>query len=470
MSTRNKKRQPLLRYWTSRYLVTLFLGLLLVGLFSTVWIREQAVRRRLAALRLLAATLAENAAGPQGSLVIDPHLPEEIERSRRLLGLGAGLILFIADHHHQIVFSFPGLPTLELPPRLNLPSAPGPALPPLPSGGYFHLVKQEISYEKQRIGTIYLIYPRQGINQNPEAIELLLFMLGSLAVLGWLIIYLLTRRLAKPIHQVAAAARRIIEGDYRLTLPENLREQELDELIQAFKTMAARLKQLEALRAELLAQLSHELKTPVTIIGGLLQALRDQVVTGDEAREFLELAHQETAHLQRMIEDLLDFNAFLTGALPVEKRPVSLNPLIAEMITQWLRGQEKEGITINTRLPAGKLRLATDPLRLRQILYNLLNNAKQAYPGGGKVEIEVILREKDKAIEIEIKDNGPGIPPAEQELIFERFFRGHAKKNRVRGLGLGLPFSKLIAQALGGDLRLKETSARGTTFILTLPK
>jgi len=246
-----------------------------------------------------------------------------------------------------------------------------------------------------------------------------------------------------------------------------------NQLLQAFKDfkeMIARLKQSEALRIELLAQVTHELKTPVTIISGLLQALRDQVVTGEEARQFLEICYQETTHLQKMMEDLLDFNAFLTGALPVRKRLSNLNNLIEGIISQWLLGQEKKGITVIPRLPARELKLSTDPLRLRQILYNLLNNAKEACPEGGKVKIEVRLDEKDKEIKIDVKDNGPGIPPSDQELIFERFFRGPAQKSRRRGLGLGLPFSKLMAQALGGDLYLKETSAQGTTFTLTLPK
>nr|WP_231133253.1 HAMP domain-containing sensor histidine kinase [Capillibacterium thermochitinicola] len=297
-------------------------------------------------------------------------------------------------------------------------------------------------------------------------------MLGSLAALGWGVIYLLTRHLTKPIQKVAAAARQIVEGDYRQALDPNVRETELYELIRAFNDMTVRLRQLEALRTELLAGVTHELKTPVAAISGLVQAVRDQVVTGPEAQEFLALAAEETTRLQRMVEDLLAFNAFAAGELRVEKTLCPLNALVQEIAAQWLRGQEDRQVKIEVRpLPRDPL-IATDQLRLRQILYNLFNNAEQALAAVGKTEgrIEVTFDETKEEIRINVTDNGPGIPPAEQELIFERFFRGAAKKGRVRGLGLGLPFSKMMAQALGGDLYLKSTSAHGTTFTLTLKK
>ena len=293
-------------------------------------------------------------------------------------------------------------------------------------------------------------------------------MLGSLAVLGWGVIYLLSRHLTRPFHKVAAAARQIIGGDYRLTLDTIVRETELHELIRAFNEMTARLRHLEALRTELLAGVTHELKTPVAAISGLLQAVRDQVVTGTEAQEFLAIAAKETTRLQRMIEDLLAFNAFAAGELRVEKTLCPLNTLVQEIADQWLLGQEEGRVKIKVQPRPEDPIITTDPLRLRQILYNLFNNAQQALPAGGK--IEVTFDETKDEIRINVRDNGPGIPPAEQGLIFERFFRGGSKKDRVRGMGLGLPFSKMMAQALGGDLDLTNTSAQGTTFTLTLKK
>ena len=470
MSTENTKRQPLLRYWTTRYLLTLFIGLLLIGVLSTFWLRRNAVQRRLVSLKALAAGTAERVVGPGGSLRLDRNLTGEIGRSQRLLGLGTDLYLFIVNPENRIVYSTPSRPPIQILQSITIPSYLEEGFQQLRSGpqSRFYILKQTIKGNERSLGAVYVIYPHHQINTSPEDLDFLFFMLGSLAVLGWIVIYLLTRHLTKPIQKVAAAARQIVEINYQLTLEPNVRETELYELIRAFNDMVARLRQLEALRTELLAGVTHELKTPVAAISGLLQAVRDQVVTGTEAQEFLTIGVKETTRLQKMIEDLLAFNAFAAGELRVEKTLCHLNALVQEIADQWLLGQDDGQVTIKVQHLPEDLKIATDPLRLRQILYNLFNNAQQAMTAGGK--IEVTFNETKAEIRINVKDNGPGIPSAEQGLIFERFFRGGAKKDRQRGMGLGLPFSKMIAQAIGGDLYLKSTSAQGTTFILTLKK
>ncbi|NLM37603.1 MAG: HAMP domain-containing histidine kinase [Firmicutes bacterium] len=476
MSTGTTKRQPLLKYWTTRYLLTLLIGLLLIGVLTTFWLRRNTAQRHLASLKALAAAAAERVVGPGGGLQIGPSLTGEIERGRRLLGLGAELSLFIVNPENRIVYSTPDRPPLALLERITIPSYVDEGFQLLNLGpqARFHILKQTIKVKEREIGAVYLIYPHRPLNTNPEEVDFLFFMLGSLAVLGWGVIYLLTRHLAKPIQKVAAAARQIVEGDLRPTLDPEVRETELYELIRAFNDMTARLRHLEALRTELLAGVTHELKTPVAAISGLLQAVRDRVVTGPEAREFLALAVEETTRLQRMVEDLLAFNAFAAGELRIEKTLCPLHALVREIAAQWRRGQATGQVNIEVRpLPtATDPAVATDPLRLRQILYNLFNNAQQALAVEGKTEglIEVTFDETGEEIRINVTDNGPGIPPTEQAFIFERFFRGKAKTGRVRGMGLGLPFSKMIAQALGGDLYLKATSAHGTTFTLVLRK
>jgi signal transduction histidine kinase len=330
----------------------------------------------------------------------------------------------------------------------------------------WYIVKQVVKSGDNVIGTIYIVYPLRDINRTPEEIQLLVLMLGGIALLGWLIIYALTRKLAKPVKDVADAAKQIVAGNYDLVLDSNVREQELYELIESFKDMAERLQQLEALRTELLAGVTHELKTPVTSISALIQAVKDGVVSGAEAKEFLEICSSEIIRLQKMVEDLLDFNSFVTGDIKVEKNSYNINKLVQEILYQWLITQEDQDITLNTQVPDQDLIMATDAMRLHQILYNLLNNAKQAATTNRK--IDVILYEQGDEIRIDVRDYGIGIPEEEQDLIFERFFRGKDKKVKFRGLGLGLSFSKTIAKALGGDLILESSSSKGTAFTLVL--
>jgi signal transduction histidine kinase len=232
--------------------------------------------------------------------------------------------------------------------------------------------------------------------------------------------------------------------------------------------MADRLRQLESMRTELLAGVTHELKTPVTSISGLVQAINDEVVTGEEEKEFLEICLKETRRLQKMVEDLLDFNSFAVGAIAVTQEEQNLNKLIREIASQWKIVQDPDGVSLYTNIPEKQVTVFVDPGRVQQILINLLNNARQAIGEGGKIELE--LYETNADMRIDVKDNGQGIPKEEQALIFERFFRGSNKKDKVRGLGLGLSFSRMIAKALGGELLLKESTSAGSTFTLILPK
>jgi signal transduction histidine kinase len=469
--TKKDKRTPLLQYWTTRYLITLCIGLIIIGIISSVWIRYNTVQKRSNSLKALAQEIAETVVDSNGNFYFEKRLPGDIERRQRFLGLERELIMFIANNEGEIIYSKPGLPPMELIRKITIPINQEQGVQELTTehGEKFYIVKQVIKNGKNVIGNIFIISTFREIARNPEDIKLLILMLGGLAILGWLIIYSLTRNLAKPIKNVADAAKQIVTGNYDLQLNKDaVKEKEIYELIESFKDMADRLRQLEALRTELLAGVTHELKTPVTSISGLIQAIRDEVVTGDEAKEFLEICSKETTRLQKMVEDLLDFNYFVTGDIKVEKKQLDLNRLVEEISYQWLIGQDENTISIETKRPDKELVCDTDAMRLRQILYNLFNNAKQVFVNNGKIGVS--LYETDIDIRIDVADNGPGIPPEEQELIFERFFRGKGKKDRVHGLGLGLSFSKMIARALGGDLILKNSSAIGSTFTIILTK
>lgn len=465
---KRNKRTPLLEYWTTRYLITLCIGLIVIGVISTLWIRYNAVQKRLDSLKALAEEIAESAVESSGNFRIDPFLTRDIERRQRFLGLGPELILFIVDSEGRLLYGRPPILPVELFKDTTISPDTRQSVRQITTkpGQKVYLIQQAIISDERTVGSVFIIYPVREINRSPEEIQLLIFMLGGLALLGWLIIYSLTKKLAKPIKDVADAANQIVTGNYDIELDKNVKEQEIFELISSFKEMAERLRQLEAIRTELLAGVTHELKTPVTSISGLIQAVKDEVVTGEEAKEFLGICAKETAKLQHMVEDLLNFNYFAAGDIKVNKEVHNINELVQEISYQWLLGQEEDKVVLQTWLPDKTLTAATDALRLQQILYNLFNNAKQAMIDNG--QIDVFLYEQDEEIRIDVKDNGRGIPAEEQELIFERFFRGKEKKDKVRGLGLGLSFSKMMARALGGDLVLKNSSLEGTTFTLIL--
>lgn len=330
-----------------------------------------------------------------------------------------------------------------------------------------YLVKAPIEINREIVGWVVIIQPENELVEVKQEYSLLFIMLGSLAILGWAAIYFLSRKLSSPIKEVAIAAKQVQEGNYTFQLPENLHEEETYELVQSFREMADRLQQLEALRSELLAGVTHELKTPVTSISGLLQAVRDDVVTGKDAKEFVAISLKETFRMQKMIADLLDFNSFTVNQLSIINEHLYINRVVEETAYQWTHSQQDNRIKLEIHLLEEDEQIETDAMRLKQVLFNLLNNAKQAIVKEGMVTLS--MKKEFDHLSITIQDSGCGIPIEEQRLIFERFYRGDYKKFKVRGLGIGLPFSKMIAHALGGDLILVESSTKGTTFKVSLP-
>ncbi|MGE5702167.1 MAG: ATP-binding protein [Clostridia bacterium] len=470
MFRKNREPVSLLRSWTTRYLFTLVIGLLLIGILSTIWIRHIATQKQLDMTQLFAEEVADRIVNDKGQLEIGPSLSKLLDRRQRFMGLDRNLALFILDPKEQVLFaksnifssSFLKEISLHLESESSIEKIDMIHLEPL------YVVKKRLDDEGAMLGWIILLVPEKDITGSPEELQLLAIMLTSLGFLGWGVIYVHSRKLAAPIKNVAAAAKQIVDGNYDVDFNKTYREREMHELVESFKEMADRLRQLESIRTELLAGVTHELKTPVTSISGLVQAVKDEIVTGEESREFLEICLKETTRLEKMVGDLLDFNSFSVGAITVHKEMQNLNQLIQEIAYQWTIVQETDTALLQTRIPEERYVANTDSVRVQQVLINMLNNAKQAAHVDGHIELQLYATDAD--YRIDVVDHGTGIPVEEQSLIFERFFRGSNKKEKVRGLGLGLTFSKMMARALGGDLVLKESSSAGSTFTFILPK
>ncbi|MED1721946.1 HAMP domain-containing sensor histidine kinase [Brevibacillus parabrevis] len=463
-----KKRITLFRYWTTRYLITLCIGLLVIGIASSFWINYSEKQKRLDFMRLMAAEVSDRVVDADGKVVISPFLFRLLESRQESLRVNYKPFMVILDANHRAVFGGRDPLNSELRRMAQdlVEADESMSQVKLERGEELLFVKKSIRVNQQTVGWVMLFTPKQDLMRNTTEFQLMFIMLISLGLLGWLVIYLLTKKLSTPIKDVADAAKQIVMGNYEIHFEKDRREEEIDELIHSFKEMADRLRQLELMRTELLAGVTHELKTPVTSISGLVQAVKDDIVSGEEAKEFLEICAKETVRLQKMVEDLLDFNSFAVGDIRIRREQQNMYELVQEITHQWQIMQEAEQIELSIQKPAEPIIVNTDPLRVQQILYNLLNNAAQAMGSRGKIDVSLSVVGGE--IRVDVKDTGQGIPEAEQPLIFERFYRGEEKKQVVRGLGLGLSFSKMIAQALGGRLLLAESSKDGSTFTLVL--
>lgn len=462
----NKKRTTLLRYWTTRYLITLIIGLLLLAAGSLWWIKQTTLENRLNLMEYLAVETAQRVVQENGKMGVDPFFDRMLESRARVLQLEKEPRLYITDLNGRSIFSRsprmgPGHMGRENPNMEEVPSEvfeqDDTVQKVTINDIEEYAVKSPIMDEEEQLGWVVLMQNKEELTNVNQEYRLIIILVAGLGLLGWMVIYLLSKKILKPIQDVARAASQIKEGNYEVTLNPSTNEQEIYELVSSFEEMTNRLIQLEKLRAELLAGVTHDLKTPVTSISGLVQAVRDGVVSGDDAQEFLDITLKEIQRLQTMIADLLDFNSLSTGAFTIRPETCNINELVADIVRQWSVTQTRP-IQPKLRLPDEIIYRTTDPLRLQQIMINLLNNSFQALDAEGT--ISVVLSEHS----IDIIDTGSGIPEKEQPYVFERFFRGEGKKLKVRGLGLGLPFSKMLAKALGADLILKESTSNGSTF------
>lgn len=486
---KNKKirRVPLARHWTLRYLAALLIGLLIVSIVSVTWIRHTTMTNRLDTLNVIADEMSNHLTD---SVSKESNADPGIFRNRApLQNLGINPKIYIVNEAGAIISSNEpkAYPNDTNSVRPNVQAKPTPLfdteLPDDVMNGKedvttftygsnqtsYYAVKKEVKNDDDKtVGYVVLIESKKNlahVDQEYTQVAWLIFFIG---LIGTVAIYLLSRRLSEPIKEVAKAAQKIQHGDYELALPDNVKEQEVYELIESFKEMARRLKQLEATRTELLAGVTHELKTPVTSISGLLQAVKDGVVTGDDEKEFVNMALNETTKMKTMVGDLLAFNSFAVDAIPVNLQIYNLNHYVKESVMQWQMAQPIADMDIQVDVLPEERQVELDGVRFQQILTNLLTNASQAMEYKGKLTI--YLEEKEQQIELYVSDSGKGIPEEEQPFIFERFYRGENKKYAVRGLGLGLALSKMMAQSLKGDLRLESSSSAGTIFCVTLPK
>ena len=268
------------------------------------------------------------------------------------------------------------------------------------------------------------------------------------------------RRIFTPLDELLNAADRVAEGDYSVHVRER-GPREMRSLARAFNNMASRLHVSDEERRNLLADVTHELHTPLTVIQGNLEGMLDGVYPADEANLRSLLA--ESVMLSRLVEDLQTLALAESGALKMKKEPTDLGMLIRDTAAAFQPQADYAGVMLIVEAADDLPWLELDPARLRQVLNNLFANALRYTPSGGVVSIHCI--QDDGQAFIEVRDTGPGIPAEELAHIFERFY----KSTDSGGMGLGLAIAKHLVEAHGGMLTATSKLGMGTTMRVSLP-
>ena len=276
---------------------------------------------------------------------------------------------------------------------------------------------------------------------------------------------LLFWQITSPLRALTRASEAIASGKLKQQVQVRS-EDEIGRLARAFNRMAESLTQADAQRRNMLADIAHELRTPLTVIQGNLEGLLDGVF--DLTPENVATVHRQTMVLNRLVADLRDLALAEAGQLKLERTPIDLKAVIAEVCKSLEAQAHEKGImlTLNPMEPLPPL--DADEQRITQVLFNLLTNAMRYTPTGGAITISAEVR--DKAVVISVRDTGVGIAPEELPHVFDRFYRtNNSRTFSTDGSGLGLTISKQIVEAHGGQIWAQSSLGVGSTFAFSLP-
>lgn len=331
--------------------------------------------------------------------------------------------------------------------------------PPVNAAGGEPRAAQTLSSRAGRGGINDVFDPRPWIIPN------LILSTGLAAVLALTTALLIGRRIAQPIQAVSQAAHAVAGGRLSARVSVNSRANSADEtsqLAMSFNRMAQSLEQNELERRQLIADIAHELRTPLAVMISRLEALEDGVFELDQS-EVTRLQVQ-TRFLARLVEDLRVLSLAETGRLSLETRRVDLRLLTLEIASgfQARAAQTDKRIRVTTQAAF----VNADPDRLRQVLTNLLENALKY----ASTEVEIALKvEASKALMV-IADDGDGLPPSDLARVFDRFYRSDESRNRGSGgSGLGLSIVKALVELHGGRVSVRNLEPRGAEFTVVLP-
>jgi signal transduction histidine kinase len=302
-----------------------------------------------------------------------------------------------------------------------------------------------------------LIHPPQGATLFLRAAALLAFLIGVFGIAFTLRAF---RRATLWLDGLMEAAGRIEAGDYAVRVAER-GPREVRALVRAFNSMSARLKKTDEQRRHLLADVTHELRTPLAVIQGNLEGIVDGVYPADEVH--LAPILDETRVMARLIDDLRTLALAESGALQLHREPTDLGALAAEAMTAFRAQADAAGVEVGATMPDDLPLLEVDPVRIREVLTNLIANALRYTPRGGTIEV---AGEADgQRLTLTVSDTGTGIAPEALPHIFDRFY----KSDQSRGSGLGLTIAKNLVAAHGGEITAQSAPGRGTTIRFTLP-
>jgi len=286
-------------------------------------------------------------------------------------------------------------------------------------------------------------------------------------VLTGIVVFLFVRRRLKPLKQLETAASTIAEGDFSVQVDEKKGDRELRELSGAFNTMTRKLQGVETGRREFVANVSHELRSPITSIKGFAEGMADGVIPAEEQPKYLRLVADESKRLSGLIDDLLALSRLERDDAKPEMTVFDINEMLRRAVIRRMNDLEAKEIDISCEFGTDPCTVNADSDRIEQVVINLLDNAIKFTPQGGKIVLE--SETTDGIVKVTVRDSGSGVAPEDRDKIFDRFFTADRAHTAGKGTGLGLSICKRIMDMHGQSICLLDTE-EGAAFQFTLER
>ncbi|MBO9607934.1 MAG: HAMP domain-containing histidine kinase [Paenibacillaceae bacterium] len=352
------------------------------------------------------------------------------------------------------------------------------------NGRFFTYVKFDFSFADQTPGSLYVVRETSPSSEFMAkwfpllaGLLLLLLLVGNALLYWWV-----TRGIVIPLRRLKEASEQIREGNLAFEVGVRSSD-EIGALSASFEEMRRRLfasvelqHQYEANRKELMTNISHDLKTPMTMIKGYVEGIRDGVArTPEQLDAYLAVISAKTVVMDRLIDDLFLFSKLDLGKVPFAFEPVELRGYMADLVEEMAFDLTERGVALRLHGAEGvPLRVRIDRDKLRRVIVNIVENSAKYMDReqpDKRVEIALADRPGEGGVSIEVADNGPGITAEALPNIFERFYRAEQSRGAsTGGSGLGLAIAKQIVREHGGRIEASSTVGRGTTLTITLPK
>lgn len=326
----------------------------------------------------------------------------------------------------------------------------------------------ENSYD-QIVGAAIMNSPIYGIKNALKRVYSVIWFSSLFAIaVSTIIVYFLSQRIVvKPIYEINRTAKALSNGDLDRRVKNISSKDEIGELAESFNAMADALQNNENKRRDFVANISHELRSPITSIRGFIQGILDGTIPGDKRRYYLEIVLQESKRLTRLISDVLDLSKLESGESSLNIGPFDINELIRLNIIRFESQIEEKEIDIFVTLSGDELFVLGDRDGIGQVISNLVDNAIKFTSKGGRIEVGTSI--ENKKVVITVKDNGTGIPEDELKLIWDRFHMVDKSRTTKKGTGLGLSIVRQIINQHNENIWVESKEGEGSKFSFTLP-